>query len=356
MLGKKLVWSAAAAALVWMGASSPAAADAGRDYISVVGSSTVYPFATVVAEQFGKTSSFKTPKIESTGSGGGFKLFCGGVGTGQPDITNASRRIKPSEFGICTEKGVKDIVEVKIGYDGIVVANSRRAPQLKLSRRDLFLALARQVPSPDGTRKIVPNPYRTWKEVNSALPATRIEVLGPPPTSGTRDAFVELVMEHGAESFDWVKAMKKTDSGRFKAVSQTLREDGAYIEAGENDNLIVQKLEANPDAMGIFGFSFLDQNMDKIQGARIDGVEPTFDAIADSSYPVSRPLFFYVKKAHVGQIPGMREYIDEFASDKAWGPDGYLSDKGLIPMPDAERQQYGQAARNLEPLSIGQLK
>ncbi|MCW8950107.1 MAG: substrate-binding domain-containing protein, partial [Sedimenticola sp.] len=259
---------------------------ASRDYISVVGSSTVYPFATVVAENFGKTSAFKTPKIESTGSGGGFKLFCAGVGVEHPDITNASRRIKSSEVEKCASNGVTDVVEVKIGYDGIVMANAKSAEQMNLTRRDVFLALAKQVPNPKGGEALVDNPYKTWKEVNSALPDMAIEVLGPPPTSGTRDAFVELAMEGGCKSFDFIKAMKKKDKKAYKGICHTIREDGAFIEAGENDNLIVQKLEANPNALGIFGFSYLDQNMDQIQGSYVDGVPPTFENIADGKYPV----------------------------------------------------------------------
>lgn len=315
-----------------------------RDYISIVGSSTVYPFATVVAEQFGKTTPFKTPKIESTGSGGGLKLFCAGVGVEHPDITNASRAIKKSECETCEKNGVTDILEVKIGYDGIVLANSKKAPAMKISRKNIYLALAKDVPDPKGSKKLVPNPYKTWKEIDSSLPALKIEVLGPPPTSGTRDAFVELVMEEGAGSFEWIKAMDKSS---FKAASQTVREDGAYIEAGENDNLIVQKLEANPDAFGIFGFSFLDQNIDKIQGSFVEGVQPTFDAIASGKYPVSRPLFFYVKKAHINSIPGIKEYLAEFTSEKAWGNEGYLSEKGMIPMPDKERMEYRKAVMSL---------
>jgi phosphate transport system substrate-binding protein len=317
-----------------------AGAGSARDYISIVGSSTVYPFATVVAEQFGKSTSFKTPKIESTGSGGGLKLFCAGVGVEHPDITNASRRIKQSEYERCVSNGVKEIVEVKIGYDGIVMANSKKAAPLKLTRKDIFLALAKDVPDPNGGEKLIPNPYKTWKDVNPALPAKTIEVLGPPPTSGTRDAFVELAMEGGAQKFAWIKAMKKKDKKQYKAIAHTIREDGAYVEAGENDNLIVQKLEANPNSVGIFGFSFLDQNTDKIQGSYIDGVQPTFDAIADGKYPVSRPLFFYVKKAHIGVIPGIQEYLEEFSSAKAWGEDGYLAEKGMIPMPSAERSKF----------------
>ena len=328
----------------------PANAGSARDYISIVGSSTVYPFATVVAEKFGKTTSFKTPKIESTGSGGGMKLFCAGIGVEHPDITNASRRIKASEFEKCQANGVKDVIEVKIGYDGIVVANSKKSPVMKLTRKDLFLALAKDVPDPAGGEKLIPNPYKTWKDVNSALPDVKIEVLGPPPTSGTRDAFVELAMEGGAKKFDWIKAMKKKDKKKYKAIAHAIREDGAYVEAGENDNLIVQKLNANPNALGIFGFSFLDQNADKVQGSFVDGVQPTFDAIADGEYPVSRPLYFYVKKAHVGTIPGIQEYLNEFTSDKAWGEEGYLTDRGMIPMPDEERKMFGQNAGSLKPM------
>jgi phosphate transport system substrate-binding protein len=310
---------------------------AGRDTISIVGSSTVYPFATVVAEKFGKKTSFSTPKIESTGSGGGMKLFCNGVGLNTPDITNASRRIKKSEFDTCQKNGVKDIYEVQIGFDGIAVANSKEAVRLELSRRDLYLALAKSVPNPDGSETLVKNPYVTWKQVNSSLPGIKIEVLGPPPTSGTRDAFAELAMEGGCKTFGFIKAMKKADKRMYKETCHTLREDGPYIEAGENDNLIVQKLESNPTAVGIFGFSFLEQNDDKIQGSVIEGKAPRFETIADGSYPISRPLFFYVKKAHMDAIPGMKEYLDEFTSEAAMGEDGYLVDKGLIPLSAAAR-------------------
>jgi len=339
-----------AAGILSLALTGPALA--ARDYISIVGSSTVYPFATVVAEQFGKTTNFKTPKIESTGSGGGFKLFCGGIGINFPDITNASRAIKSSELKSCADNGVKEIVEVKIGYDGIVFANSKEAKQISLSRKEIFMALAKDVPDPQNPEKFIANPYKTWKDVNSELPATKIEVLGPPPTSGTRDAFVELAMEHGASEFPSIKALKKTDEKTFKAITQTVREDGAYIEAGENDNLIVQKLQANPNAFGIFGFSFLDQNADVIQGSKIEGKAPTFEGIADGSYPVSRPLFFYVKKAHMNVIPGMKEYLAEFASEKAWGEEGYLADKGMIPMPKEERKKYAATVAELNPMPM----
>jgi len=326
-----------AAASMLVAATTAQAAD-GRDYISIVGSSTVYPFTTAVAEQFGKATKFKTPKIESTGTGGGIKLFCSGAGVETPDIANASRPIKKAEVETRAKNGANQIVEGKIGYDGNVLANSKKAEQLKLSRKDIFLALAKEVPSPEGGDKLVANPYKTWKDVNAKLPAEKIEVLGPPPTSGTRDAFVEMVMDHGCAEFAPIKALKSTDEKKFKAVCQTVREDGAYIEAGENDNLIVQKLEANPKSVGIFGFSFLDQNMDKLQASVVDGETPDFKSIADGKYPVSRPLFIYVKKDHVGKIPGIAEFLAEFTSDRAWAENGYLAEKGLIPMPKDERK------------------
>ena len=323
-----------------------------RDYVSIVGSSTVYPFATVVAEQFGKSTRFQTPKIESTGSGGGLKLFCAGVGVNHPDVANSSRRIKQSEVDRCNENGVTEVIEVKVGYDGIVLANSRKSAVMEVSRRDVFLALAREVPDPAGGEKLVPNPYRTWKDVNGALPDNPIVVLGPPPTSGTRDAFAELALEGGCKTFGFIEAMKKKDKKAYKAVCHSIREDGAYVEAGENDNLIVQKLEADPEAFGVFGFSFLDQNVDKLQGSKVDGVAPEFEAIAAGDYPVSRPLYFYVKKAHVGQIPGIEGYLAEFTSDKAWGEDGYLTDKGLIPMPEEERMKFAADVASLTPLTL----
>ncbi|MCU7914993.1 MAG: PstS family phosphate ABC transporter substrate-binding protein [Candidatus Thiodiazotropha sp. (ex Gloverina cf. vestifex)] len=346
---KKLISAAVALSLTgFVGMASA------RDYINVVGSSTVYPFATVVAEQFGKTSKFKTPKIESTGSGGGLKLFCAGVGVEHADITNASRRIKKSEVERCAGNGINDIIEVKVGYDGIALANSKAAPQFSVTRKDIFLALAKEVPDPKASEsgRLVANPYQTWKEVNASLPDMAIEVLGPPPTSGTRDAFAELAMEGGCKKIGWIKAMKKKDKKMYKSICHTVREDGKYIEAGENDNLIVQKLEANKGALGVFGYSFLDQNSDKVQGSLVDGVAPTFELIADGSYPVSRPLYFYVKKAHVGKIPGINEYLAEFTSDKAWGDEGYLADKGLIPMPTEERKAFKSDVDGLKNLNL----
>lgn len=344
----KATLAGAAAALAF--ASAPATADT-RDYISIVGSSTVYPFATTVAERFGRGSNNPTPKIESTGSGGGMKLFCAGVGTQHPDITNASRRMKKSEFEQCQENGVKEITEVVIGYDGIVFANSAKGTHMDVTLRDLFLALAKEVPDPKGGEKLVANPYKTWNEVNPELPNTKIEVLGPPPTSGTRDAFNELAIEGGCKTFPWLKAMKAEDKSKYKAICRSIREDGAYIEAGENDNLIVQKLEKNPEAFGVFGFSFLDQNRGKVQGAMVGGVAPTFDTIASGDYPVSRSLYFYVKKAHVGVVPGIKGYVKEFSSEKAWGPEGYLAEKGMIPLGDDLRKDMMAQARSLKTMT-----
>jgi phosphate transport system substrate-binding protein len=315
-----------------------------RDEIRIVGSSTVFPFSTAVAEQFGKTGGFATPVVESTGTGGGFKLFCSGVGVDFPDISNASRPIKDSEIEACAANGVTEITEIKIGFDGIVLANSKAAPEIDLTREQIWLALAKEVPIGGA---MTANPYVNWSDIDAALPATKIEVLGPPPTSGTRDAFVELVMDKGCEAFPEVEAL---EGDAKKAVCQTIREDGAYIDAGENDNLIVQKLEANPAALGIFGYSFLEQNADMLQASHIEGVEPTFEAIADGSYPVSRSLFFYVKNAHVDVIPGIREFVAEFVSDRASGEEGYLADKGLIPLPEEEHAEIMATATNLTPM------
>lgn len=325
---------------------------ASRDTISVVGSSTVYPFTTAAAERFGKNTNFKTPKIESTGTGGGMKLFCAGNGIDTPDMSNASRRIKKSEFKMCQDNGVDSITEMLVGYDGIVVANAKQSTQMKFSRKDLYLALAKQVPALDGSEQLVANPYKTWKDVNPSLPATKIEVLGPPPTSGTRDAFVELVMEGGCKTYPWIKAIKKQNKKHYKSICHSIREDHAYIEAGENDNLIIQKLVANPDALGIFGFSFLDQNLDKLQGSIVDGSEPTFEAIADGSYPVSRPLYFYIKNAHAGSVPGFKAFLQEYTSDAAMGDEGYLADKGLIPLPADKLEQVRKDVLALKPLQL----
>ena len=322
-----------------------------RDQIIVVGSSTVYPFSTVVAENFGNKTGIKVPKIESTGSGGGMKLFCKGLGTGHPDITNASRRIKKNEFNQCKENGI-DVVEIKVGYDGIVIANSKKAKLLNLTKRQIFLALAKQVP--EGNKEggsLVNNPNKKWSDIDPNLPNKKIEVLGPPPTSGTRDAFNELAIEGGCKTFPKLKAIKKQDKKKYKAICRAVREDGAFIEAGENDNLIVQKLVENENAFGVFGFSFLIENEDKIQGSTVDGKAPTMETIADKSYGVSRPLYFYVKLAHVDVIPGIREFLAEYTSEDSWGPGGYLEERGMIPMPENEREFFKKNAEEIIPLT-----
>ena len=306
-----------------------------RDNIQIVGSSTVFPFTTAVAERFGQSGN-PTPVVESTGTGGGMKLFCSGVGASTPDFTNASRAIKAGEMEDCANNGVTP-VEIKVGFDGIVLANSKAGEAVDLTKEQIFAALAKNVVV-DG--EIVANPNSNWSDIDPSLPATQIEVLGPPPTSGTRDAFVELVMEEACP-----EAIEAADG------CTEMREDGAFVEAGENDNLIVQKLEANPNAYGIFGFSFLDQNADKLQGANIGGVEPTFENIAAGDYGVSRSLFVYAKKEHADVIPGFKEFLAEYTSEGAFGEDGYLADKGLIPLPEEERAGVVEAAEQLTPVS-----
>ncbi|MGC8120386.1 substrate-binding domain-containing protein [Marinobacter sp. VGCF2001] len=329
--------------------STPAMA---RDTVNIVGSSTVYPFATVVAERFGRNTDFPTPKLESTGSGGGLKLFCAGIGTQHPDITNASRRMKVSEFEMCQNNGVKDIIEVKIGADGIVIANSKDAGKMDLSLKQVFLALAKEVPDPRGGDKLVANPYQKWSDIDSSLPSTEINVMGPPPTSGTRDAFVEIAMEGGCKTFDFIKSMEKK---QMKSVCHSMREDGPFVEAGENDNLIVQRLAQDKDTLGIFGYSFLMENTSQIQASTINGVEPTPETIAGEDYPVARSLFFYIKSAHVGVVPGIKEYAEEFTSESAWGDNGYLVDVGLIPNPRKTRMEVGKKVRNLTPMTGNEL-
>lgn len=298
-----------------------------RDQIRIVGSSTVFPFSTAVAEQFGKTTDFATPVVESTGSGGGMKLFCAGVGADTPDITNSSRRMKSSEFADCQANGVTEIVESIIGFDGIVVANAIDAPAFSLTREQLFKALAKGQGEPS-----------KWSEIDPSLPDVAIEVLGPPPSSGTRDSFEELVLEEGGKAAGLDK----------EAISKLeIRTDGVWVDSGENDNLMVSKLAVNPNAVGVFGFSFLDQNSGTLKGATIDGVEPTFDAIAAGYYKISRSMYFYIKKAHVGVIPGIAEYAAEFVSEAAAGEDGYLVDKGLIPLPEEAFTANQDAVTNL---------
>ena len=327
--------------------SAPAMA---RDTISIVGSSTVYPFATVVAERFGTKTDFNTPKLESTGSGGGLKLFCQGIGTQHPDITNASRRMKPSEYELCQKNGVSDITEFRIGSDGIVIASSKDAENLDITLKQLFLALGSKIPV-DG--EWVANPNEKWSDVDSSLPNKPIRVMGPPPTSGTRDSFNELALAAGCDELPEAKDLSEDQHG---AICESVREDGAFIEAGENDNLIVQKLIGDNDMYGVFGYSFLEENSDRLQAATLNGMVPTAEDIASDKYPVARSLFFYVKKAHVGVIPGIQEYVDEFTSNAAMGPNGYLKNVGLIVPPRDQLMNLMDKAENMPNLALEELK
>ena len=320
-----------------------------RDQIRVVGSSTVYPFTTAVAEQFGKASGMKTPVVELTGTGGGMKLFCAGVGETHPDMTNASRRMKKSEFETCQKNGVKDIVEINIGFDGLTVAQSKQGSPIKLSLAQLLLAVAKEVPGPDG--KLIANPNKSWSDIDKSLPNIKIEILGPPPTSGTRDLFHELLLEKGAESIPALAALKQTDAKAFDKVWKTLREDGAYVEAGENDNVIVAKLEANKNAFGVFGYSFLEENTAKLRGVPLNGVEPQFDNITSGKYPGARRLYVYIKKEHVGLVPGIDKFAAEYVSTKALGEDGYLAKKGLVTLPKKELDTVRKDALGMQPMS-----
>ncbi len=331
-----------------------AGAASARDQIRIVGSSTVYPFTTAVAEQFGKSGAGKTPVVESTGTGGGFKLFCAGVGVGHPDVSNASRAIKKGEFEDCDKNGVKDIVEIRVGIDGLVLAQSKAGPNLVLTRKQVFLAMAEMVPDKDG--KLVANPNKNWSDIDASLPAVKIEVLGPPPTSGTRDSFHELYLEKGAEEFPSLKELKKADAKAFDKVWKSMRKDGAYVEAGENDNVIVQKLEANKNAVGVFGFSFLEENLAKLKGAKIEGVDPTYDTISSGKFKGARPLFVYIKKQHVGVIPGLDKFVAEYVSDKAISKDGYLARKGLVAMPKEEATKVAEAAKAMKVLTAADVK
>ncbi|WP_294444404.1 substrate-binding domain-containing protein [uncultured Sphingomonas sp.] len=314
-----------------------------RDQIRAVGSSTVYPFTTIVAEQFlANNPDARPPVIESTGTGAGMKLFCGGIGAAYPDIENASRRMKRSEFDTCARNGAGDILEIQVGIDGVAFAEAKNGPKMPLTPADLYRALAA---NPNGR----PNTARTWRDVNPALPATPIQVYGPPSTSGTRDALAELILAKGCEEVDpAAKAMKAHDEDAFKKRCQRVREDGAYIDAGENDNLIVQKLTANPNAIGIFGYSYLEENAGSVDGVPISGVTPSDATIADGSYPGARPLYLYVKKAHLDAVPGLRQYLKQYA--KLWGEGGPLARRGLIAAPTAVQAHAAEVVHKEMPL------
>ncbi len=320
----------------------------GRNQVWAAGSSTVFPFATRVAENVARTTGGQAAKVESLGTGGGFKLFCGGTGANFPDIANASRAIKKSEFDQCVANGVTEIVEIKIGFDGIVIANAKGSPAFNLTLDQIYRGLAAEVPAGSGFAK---NTVKTWKEVDASLPAQSILVYGPPPTSGTRDAFNELAMEQGATKIPALQALKKSDEDSFKAKAHTIRGDGAWVDAGENDNAIVQTLTKTPNALGAFGYSFLENNMDTVKAATVGGVAPTFETISNGSYPISRSLFIYVKKSNIGVTPGLREFVQAFASDAATGKGGYLQQRGLIPLPADQHAAQKAAVEALTPMA-----
>jgi len=325
-------------------AAVSASAAAARDQISIVGSSTVFPYTQAVAEEFASQTGAPSPIVESTGTGGGMQIFCRGLGTEHPDLTGASRAMKKSEYELCNSNGVEDVTEVLIGFDGLTMAVAESGEEIDLTKAQIWQALAAEV-AVNG--EIVANPHTTWSDIDPSLPDVEIQVFGPPPTSGTRDAFVELVMEEGCEEFEAVTALGKDEMAQ---VCQRMRTDGPFIEAGENDNLIVQRLTADPTALGIFGYSFLYENQDKLNAIAVGGVKPNEETIASGDYGISRPLFFYIKNAHRGVIPGLDEFIEEYASENAMGPGGYLSERGLIPLGDAMRQKVQAAALEGKPM------
>jgi phosphate transport system substrate-binding protein len=342
----KKFFLAASAASVALAASMGVAA--ARDQVKVVGSSTVFPYSQAAAEEYANKTGKPAPVVESTGTGGGFKAFCGGIGPDFADITGASRAIKESEVKLCADNGVTDITEALIGYDGISIAHASSAPDFNLTEQQIFLALAAELP--DGNGGFVANPNKMWSDIDPALPQIAITAFGPPPTSGTRDAFVELVMHDGCKELPGMADLKKANEDKWNEVCSRMRQDGPFVEAGENDNLIVQRLEADPNSVGIFGYSFLYENSDKLKPVKVNGVAPTVDTIADGSYPVSRPIYFYVKNAHRDVIPGMKEFLEEYVSDGALGADGYLPERGLTPLSDAKRQEVQDSVLNAKKL------
>ena len=350
---RSLKYAVAATALMALAACGDGGGAGGspsgtRSGIWAAGSSTVFPFATRVAETFARTSGGAAPRVESLGTGGGIQAFCQGVGPNTPDIANASRQMKQSEFDLCAKNGVKDIVEIKIGFDGIVIATARNGNGFNFELNDLYEGLAKDVPGPNGT--FIANPTKTWNDVNKGLPVQRIQVYGPPPTSGTRDAFLELGMTPGAKLVPGVKAIEG-DKDRFEAIAHTLREDGAWIDSGENDNAIVQTLTRTPGSLGVFGYSFLEQNLDTVKAETIDGVSPTADTIASGAYPLSRSLYIYVKKAHIGVIPGLQQFVQEFLSEGSAGKGGYLADRGLIPLPEDQLMAQRATIAAMTPMA-----
>ncbi len=328
-----------------------------RDQIKIVGSSTVYPFSSAVAEELGATTKFPTPVVESTGSGGGMKLFCAGNDLNTPDITNASRRMKTKEFALCEKNGVTDITEAIIGYDGIAFAQDKSNDSFSISKAQLALAVAEEVPSKDG-KSLVKNPYKTWNQIDASLPNREIIVYGPPKSSGTRDAFEEMVMQATFKKMDVYTNLYKADNKANKKYKKysVIRTDGVYVPSGENDNIIVQKLTKNKNAFGIFGYSFLMENDDKLSGAKVNGVLPTPETIAAGEYPIARSLFFYTKNSHKKDVPAMNEYVNMFMSENMIGSEGILSEIGLIALPDAQRAELRKSVTTGKKLTLDDLK
>jgi phosphate transport system substrate-binding protein len=328
-----------------------------RDQIKIVGSSTVYPFSSSVAEELGATTKFPTPVVESTGTGGGMKLFCSGADLNTPDISNASRRMKDKEFKLCEENGVTDITEAIIGFDGIAIAQDAKVTTFNVTKAQLALAVAEEVPSKDG-KSLIANPYKKWSDIDASLPSREIVVYGPPKSSGTRDSFEELVLQHVFEKMPVYTDLFKADetaNKKYKAYS-VLRTDGVYVESGENDNLIVQKLTKNSAAIGIFGYSFLEENKDKVVGLTIDNVAPTVDTISSGKYPIARSMYFYIKNAHAKEVPALKEYTNLFMSEKMIGNDGILTELGLVVLPSDVRNAARAKVMNSEKLTLEQLK
>ncbi|MFQ5355233.1 MAG: PstS family phosphate ABC transporter substrate-binding protein [Mariprofundaceae bacterium] len=328
-----------------------------RDQIKIVGSSTVYPFSSYTAEALGSTTKFKTPVVESTGSGGGMKLFCAGNGMDTPDITNASRRMKAKEYKKCQKNGVKHFTEMVVGYDGIAIAQSKNAAALNLTRKQMMLAVAAEVPSKDGSH-LVANPYHYWDEIDAKLPHRKITIYGPPTSSGTRDAFEDMILKHITKHMDVYTNLYKADKKANKKYKKfhEIRQDGVYVPSGENDNLIVQKLTKDAAALGIFGYSYLAENTDKIGAATIEGVAPAPETVQDGSYKLSRSLYFYIKQSHIKKIPGMVEYANLFMSEQMIGDDGECADIGLIPLPKEMRDHYRANLKALTRLKADDLK
>jgi len=374
---KLAVLSCVSAIAISLAMGAQAAEAQSRDSIRIVGSSTVFPFTTAASENFGATSGFRTPVVESTGTGGGMNLFCAGVGLRHPDITGASRRMLPSEFELCQRNGVTSITEIPLGSDGIVVARAGGTPDIDVERRELYLGLAATIPMPvdsDGEPvfnasgallsgrdfndvaayscdAFIPNPHRLWSDVSNDLPADRIEVLGPPPTSGTRDSWIELGIQPGARQIECLDALSESDEDRFDEVSSRLREDGPWIDSGENDNVIVQTIVNSDTAFGVFGYSYLEQNSGRLNAVTIEGVAPEYDDISEGVYPIARTMFVYVKNQHVAAVPGIAEWIEELTSEDAFGPFGYLADRGLVALPEARRDEVREQSQERVPMT-----